>query len=132
MNINEIQGVSGIQGQGSTQGAQTSVVQSQPVIKQVENINTDSSAKDANESLEQKEKSGAAAMSTIKEAVGKINKQTSSCEAKFGIHEGTNRVTIKMVDKKTKEVVKEFPADETLDLIAKAWELAGIMVDEKR
>jgi len=37
-----------------------------------------------------------------------------------------------MVDKRTKEVIKEFPAEQTLDLIAKAWELAGIMVDEKR
>ena len=39
---------------------------------------------------------------------------------------------IKMVDKETRKVIKEFPAEETLDLIAKAWELAGIMVDEKR
>ncbi len=70
--------------------------------------------------------------SSLKEAVSKINSANSNTEAVFGIHEGTNRVTIKMVDKETKEVIKEFPAEETLDLIAKAWELAGIMVDEKR
>ncbi|MCF0186856.1 MAG: flagellar protein FlaG, partial [Bacteroidaceae bacterium] len=57
---------------------------------------------------------------------------TQSMEAKFGFHEKTNRVTIKMVDKESGKVVKEFPAEETLDLIAKAWELAGIMVDERR
>jgi flagellar protein FlaG len=69
----------------------------------------------------------------IKEAVSKLNKNINANEeAVFGIHEGTNRVTIKMVDKKTKEVVKEFPPDKTLDMIAKVWELAGIMVDEKR
>ena len=56
----------------------------------------------------------------------------SSAEAVFGIHEKTNRVTIKMVDKETKKVIKEFPPDETLDMIAKVWEIAGIMVDEKR
>ena len=39
---------------------------------------------------------------------------------------------IKIVDKKTKDVIKEIPAEKTLDLIAKAWELAGLMVDEKR
>ncbi len=69
----------------------------------------------------------------IKEAISKLNKKISSNEeAVFGIHEGTNRVTIKMVDKETKKVVKEFPPDKTLDMIAKVWELAGIMVDEKR
>ena len=69
----------------------------------------------------------------IKEAVSKLNKNINANEeAVFGIHEGTNRVTIKMVDKETKKVVKEFPPDKTLDMIAKVWELAGIMVDEKR
>ena len=69
----------------------------------------------------------------IKEAISKLNKKISENEeAVFGIHEGTNRVTIKMVDKETKKVVKEFPPDKTLDMIAKIWELAGIMVDEKR
>ena len=32
----------------------------------------------------------------------------------------------------TKEVIKEFPPEKTLDMIAKVWEMAGIMVDEKR
>ena len=56
----------------------------------------------------------------------------SHSEAVFGIHEETNRVTIKIVDKDTKEVIKELPPEKTLDMIAKAWELAGILVDEKR
>ena len=34
--------------------------------------------------------------------------------------------------KDTKETIKEIPPEKTLDLIAKAWELAGILVDEKR
>ena len=50
----------------------------------------------------------------------------------FGIHEETNRITVKIVDKETKKVIKEVPAEKTLDMIAKAWELAGILVDEKR
>jgi flagellar protein FlaG len=39
---------------------------------------------------------------------------------------------IKIIDKDTKEVIKELPPEETLDMIAKVWELAGIFVDEKR
>lgn len=68
----------------------------------------------------------------IKKAVSEINKKAVDTEAVFGIHEKTNRVTIKIVDKKTKDVIKEVPAEKTLDLIAKAWELAGLLVDEKR
>lgn len=68
----------------------------------------------------------------IKKAVEELNKKMLNSEAIFGIHEKTNRVTIKIVDKDTKDVIKEFPPEKTLDMIAKAWELAGLMVDEKR
>lgn len=69
----------------------------------------------------------------LKEAVARFNKSSgANSEAVFGIHEGTNRVTIKIVDKKTKETIKELPPEKTLDMIAKVWEMAGIMVDEKR
>lgn len=68
----------------------------------------------------------------IKKAVEQLNKNMAHSTAVFGIHEATNRVTIKIVDKDTKEVIKELPAEKTLDMIAKVWELAGIMVDEKR
>lgn len=68
----------------------------------------------------------------IRKAVEQINKKMENSSAVFGYHEATNRITIKIVDKETKEVIKEFPPEKTLDMIAKAWELAGILVDEKR
>lgn len=70
----------------------------------------------------------------LKKAVDDINKRAvdDQSEAVFGIHDKTNRITIKIIDKKTKEVIKEFPPEKTLDMIAKVWEMAGIMVDEKR
>lgn len=70
----------------------------------------------------------------LKKAVDDINKRAvdDQSEAVFGIHEKTNRITIKIIDKKTKEVIKEFPPEKTLDMIAKVWEMAGLMVDEKR
>lgn len=68
----------------------------------------------------------------IKKAVERLNKQMSHSEAIFGIHEGTNRVMIKIVDRDTKEVIKELPPEKTLNMIAKVWEMAGILVDEKR
>ena len=69
---------------------------------------------------------------SILRAVENINKNLENSEAVFGIHEKTNRVTIKIVDKETKEVIKELPPEKTLDMISKVWEIAGLLVDEKR
>ena len=67
----------------------------------------------------------------IKKAIEKMNAQLPNSEAKFGIHEATNRVMIKLVDKDTQEVIKEIPPEKTLDMIAKCMEMAGVLVDEK-
>lgn len=68
----------------------------------------------------------------IRNAVESFNKNIGNSEAIYGIHEGTNRVTIKIVDKNTRAVIKELPPEKTLDMIARVWEMAGILVDEKR
>lgn len=78
-----------------------------------------------------KQNGGQAQNEQLRKAVEQINKKMSNSEAVYGIHEATNRITIKIVDKETKETIKEFPPEQTLDMIAKVWELAGIMVDEK-
>lgn len=67
----------------------------------------------------------------IKKTLAELNKKMMNTACQYGIHEGTGRVTIKIVDKDTRDVIKEIPAEETLELIAKAWELAGIMVDKR-
>ena len=91
-------------------------------IKQAgeENVNTSQGADQRNTNAQ------------IKKAVDEVNKKAVNSEAIFGIHEATNRVTIKIIDKDTKKVLKEIPPEKTLDMIAKVWELAGLMVDEKR
>lgn len=68
---------------------------------------------------------------TMKQAISDINKRLNNTECVFGVHEATNRVTIRIVDKDTKEVIKEVPPEKTLDMIAKVWELAGLLVDER-
>ena len=91
-------------------------------IKQAgeENVNTSQGADQRNTNAQ------------IKKAVDEVKKKSVNSEAIFGIHEATNRVTIKIIDKDTKKVLKEIPPEKTLDMIAKVWELAGLMVDEKR
>lgn len=88
------------------------------------------------ESTQEKGESGQseqqAAHEQIKKAVEQLNRNMAHSEAVFGIHEATNRVTIKIIDKETREVIKELPPEKTLNMIAKVWEMAGILVDEKR
>lgn len=70
---------------------------------------------------------------TVKKKIGEINRQlNNNTICQYGIHEETQRITLKFVDKDTQEVIKEFPAEKTLEMIAKVWELAGILVDERR
>ena len=122
----------------------------QPVQKQVETVSIDpantavsadmaakvqtvKSSDNAESGLGyENQKRGEATNEQIKKAVEQMNKSMFNSEAVFGIHEGTNRVTIKIVDKDTKEVIKELPPEKTLDMIAKVWEMAGILLDERR
>lgn len=99
---------------------------------------------DGSESQQQKQTAGAKQTGSVqaqvqqkseqlKKAIAEMNKKinNSNEEAVFGVHEDTNRIMIKIMDKETKEVIKEFPPEKTLDMIARIWEMAGILVDEK-
>lgn len=93
----------------------------------------ESDSSDGNGSTQQQAKNPQFATEQLKQAVAEMNRKIGHTneEAVFGIHEKTNRVTIKIVDKDTKEVLKEYPPEKTLDMIAKVWEMAGLLVDEK-
>jgi flagellar protein FlaG len=80
-----------------------------------------------------KNQSEEASQEAIIRAVEEMNRKLiMKSDAVFGIHEETNRVTIKLLDKDTKEVIQEIPAEKTLDAIAKVLELAGLFVDKRR
>ena len=70
----------------------------------------------------------------VKNAVDDINKKIKQTHTycQFAYHEETNRISITVKDASTGDVIREIPPEKTLDMIAKAWELAGLMVDEKR
>lgn len=69
----------------------------------------------------------------IMQAVKQANKALEGTNRRFeySIHEETNTIIIKVIDTETNEVIREIPPEKILNLIAKLWELAGIIVDEK-
>ena len=109
-----------------------SSVQAAEQVDRTTNVVENAREKGQTESGEQQGKNQQATNEQIRKAVEQLNKKIGNSEAIFGIHEATNRVTIKIVDKDTKEVIKELPPEKTLDMIAKVWDMAGILVDEKR
>ena len=113
-----------VQPEASTQAGLSQTADKKPTEQ---NFFTEKDQEDKDLSEEKDAKQG----TQLKKAVNDLNKQMKNSEAIFGIHDKTNRVTIKIIDKTTKEVIKEYPPEETLDMIAKVWEIAGILVDEK-
>lgn len=81
------------------------------------------------------QKDGIASEQQIKSAISQANSKLRNphrtrCE--FSYHEETKRVSIKVLDNDTQEVIREIPPEETLEMVQKMWELAGLIVDEKR
>ncbi len=68
--------------------------------------------------------------SALRDINAKIRPTHTECQ--FSYHEDTKRISIKVLNQDTGEVIKEIPPEKTLDMIAKTLELAGILVDEKR
>lgn len=72
-----------------------------------------------------------------KEWVDMINKANKALEgphtiAEYSVHDETNVIMVKIIDKETHKVIKEFPPEKILDMAARMWEIAGIIVDERR
>ncbi len=59
----------------------------------------------------------------------KLKMQRTRCE--YDYDEATNRVSIKVYDEDTDEVVLEAPPEEAIEALKKTLEMAGIIVDEK-
>lgn len=67
--------------------------------------------------------------SALEQANQKAKMTKTACE--FSYDDNTNRISITVKDKETDEIIREIPGEETLEMISKIWELAGILVDEK-
>ncbi len=70
----------------------------------------------------------------VVEAIEKANKAITGAKTQFefSIHEKTKEIMVKVIDSETQEVIREIPPEKILDMVAKMWEMAGILVDERR
>lgn len=113
--------------EGAVQDISVNVDQTTAAVTKTQEYDSNSSSGGGRQSADTRE-----GKEQLKKVIAELNKNSHNSQVQFGVHEDTNRITLKIVDKETKETIKEFPAEKTLDMIAKAWELAGLLVDEKR
>ena len=67
------------------------------------------------------------------EAIENANKALKGADKRFefSIHEGTKEIMVKVINDETDEIIREIPPEKILDMVAKMWEMAGLLVDRK-
>lgn len=88
--------------------------------------------KEGQQGDEKKEKERVASEASIDDAVKNANRRMERTRCEYSYHKETNRVSIKVFDADTDEVIREIPPEKSLDMLQKMWEMAGILIDERR
>ncbi|BBI36141.1 flagellar protein FlaG [Cohnella abietis] len=70
----------------------------------------------------------------IRNAIERANKALEGSERRFefSVHEKTGEIVVKVINETNNEVLREFPNEKIIDMMAKLQELAGLNIDEKR
>ena len=98
-------------------------VQNAPKYNQAEEQEDPLEEREERESMD--EETVSYMMQELNELMSKIN-----CNLQFQYHKEVNMMSVRMLDKKTHEVIKEVPPEEMLDQMAKAREWLGAFLDK--
>ena len=82
--------------------------------------------------MQEQKKEHTPSEATINDSVSRANRHMEHTRCEYSYHKETNRVSIKVINDDTDEVIRETPPEKSLDMLQKMWEMAGILVDEKR
>lgn len=139
MAINNLSGVSSVNNISSTVSSERRFADTTSEATTTTGINTNPAAtyipqskeeekfRDENTSKDNQENHLKSIMSVANQ---KMKVANTRCE--FEYHEKTKRVSIKVIDRATDEIVREIPPEDAIQMVEKMWELAGLIVDERR
>jgi flagellar protein FlaG len=65
----------------------------------------------------------------IQKAIKVAEGITTSLE--FTVHKETHRISVKVLNNESGEIIREIPPEKSLDFLAALWRKAGILIDEK-
>lgn len=118
---------------------QTSTPAARTDSKPKEVITTDTAPSKAQEIhqaevMAQKEAEQQVTEQTVIKAIEKANKQfrTYDRRLEFSIHDTTKQIMVKVINTNDDSIIREIPSEKILDMVAHMWEVAGILVDERR
>lgn len=66
------------------------------------------------------------ALNHVKEGFEKAN-----IDFEYSVDKATNREVVKVIDKDTKEVLRQYPPEEILNMLQKMYEMLGVLIDKK-
>lgn len=103
-------------------------------VKAVETVESSANGKysDVNAKDSQNEQRQQVSSKSVEDAVKRANNKMAKTHCEFSYNDDVNRVSITVYDDETGKVVREIPPEESLKMLEKLWEIAGLMVDEKR
>ena len=86
-------------------------------------------------SADKREETSAATLSEteLSEAVRRANNALEWAKRHFeySMHDETNTFVVRVINSETDELIREIPPERILDLVARLWEVAGLIVDER-
>ena len=104
--------------------------QKQPEVNEVNHKKLDTKQPHTSENVLNPQTNEKEKVETQIEGINKVL-ESNMTSLKFNLHEETNRYYVEVQDQKTKEVIKEIPSKEFLDLMARITEYTGILMDTK-
>lgn len=118
----------------NSQTTQQSRTESTPEVIQTDNtFSQNQRIQQAEAIIAQEERSNSNERDVIK-AIERANKhiRTYDRRLEFSIHDLTKQIMVKVINTENDTVIREIPSEKILDMVAHLWEVAGILVDEKR
>ncbi|GGX98457.1 flagellar protein FlaG [Pseudoduganella dura] len=75
--------------------------------------------------------SGTGSMDELKDAIGKLNESVHAQSLEFSIDEDSKRTIVKVVDVATKEIVRQMPTEEALQIAKSLDKAIGLLIRQQ-
>ena len=113
-------------------------IQASKIVSAIENnpypIPASSGKKDIETQLQYDEAEEKITIKQLEKTVNKANEHIMgvNTQLQYRIHEGTDRIMVRLIDTESQDVIREIPPEKMLDLVAEIWKRVGLVVDKQK
>jgi flagellar protein FlaG len=87
--------------------------------------------KPAEEKQQQNSPGTEVSVEAIKKGVDNFNRIFKPTHLEFQMHDASGKYFVSIIDETTEKVIKQIPSEEFLEMVARAKEQSGIIIDER-